>query len=461
MRFMDAPVWLRMRSSPLFAVGLGLVAVALYVLHQGLLDAATFAQTATNAHAARGRLVGPDFYLALPYPVLDAAFVPSTKIHVALLGVAVLETLVLYALYRTLRDRAARPLERAGLAAAAVVMLVLALTARTLIGFDLYAYLGYAMLPSVHAAYGPPGGRFPGTFGAINDVWGTPLVASYYGPLWTALSRIVASATSTLGSGLFGFRLIELLPFAAVTAALALRGGLVLAALFALDPAIQQLYVANGHNDLFGVALVFFAFVVAKRYPAAAAVLVGAAGLIKLPFAVSALLVFAGRDRLPQRIGWAALACALVVAGSLLFAGVEYVHDLAFRLNQVNDHHGGINELTGKAVKGGLMLVAAIALIAAFARAIVWRAAAWSFIALSSNVYPWYLGWSFPYAFLDRGGMAVFLIAFPLGAALLENAFPHLGLGQLAMLAMLIAAGYQIAGRKSRALDDQIIRPGP
>jgi hypothetical protein len=46
--------------------------------------------------------------------------------------------------------------------------------------------------------------------------------------------------------------------------------------------------------------------------------------------------------------------------------------------------------------------------------------------------------------------LAVRLILFPLAAALLENAFPHLGLGQLAMLVMLVAAAYEIVRGKAR-----------
>jgi hypothetical protein len=63
---------------------------------------------------------------------------------------------------------------------------------------------------------------------------------------------------------------------------------------------------------------------------------------------------------------------------------------------------------------------------------------------------------------MERGAMTAFLILFPLASALLENAFPHVGLGQAAMLAMLAAALYDIVvRRKSRAADVYSVRPGP
>ena len=76
-------------------------------------------------------------------------------------------------------------------------------------GFDAYAYSGYAKLPHLADAYAPPATRLSGSFGVVNDVWGTPLVPSYYGPLWVALSKVVAGGAQSLASAIFAFRLIE------------------------------------------------------------------------------------------------------------------------------------------------------------------------------------------------------------------------------------------------------------
>jgi hypothetical protein len=441
------------RASPATTVALAFVCVALLAVHLHLIDVATFAQRGVIAHDPGTKLLGPDFYQTLPYPVLDNGFAPPTSVHLALIAIGVLETAVLFALYRVLRERPAVVLERAGLALAAAAMLLLALHARSLIGFDLYAYLGYAKLATLHAAYAPPPVRFPGAFGAINDIWGTPMVASYYGPLWIALDRLVASGASTLGGAVSSLRLLAVVPFAAIVVALALRGGAAFAALFALDPAVHVLFVTNGHNDLVGIALVLIALALAARSPLAAAVLVGAAGLVKLPFATGALFVFGGRGNVARRAVWVALALAVAAGGSLLLGGNEYVHDLMFRLHQVSRIHITLAVITGKAIRAALLAVALFALGAAFARGIVWRSASWSFAALSSTVYPWYLAAALPYAALERGALASFLVLFPLAAALLENAFPHLGLGQLAMLVMLSCAAYEMVRGKARAPD--------
>jgi hypothetical protein len=66
-------------------------------------------------------------------------------------------------------------------------------------------------------------------------------------------------------------------------------------------------------------------------------------------------------------------------------------------------------------------------------------------------VYPWYLAWSIAYAALERVALVRLLVLFPLAAALLDVAFAPLGLGQLAMFAMLVAAVVEIARRRGVA----------
>jgi hypothetical protein len=195
------------------------------------------------------------------------------------------------------------------------------------------------------------------------------------------------------------------------------------------------------------------ALALVARFPFVAALLAGAAGLVKLPFAAMAFAVFAGRGAVARRAVWVAVALAVAAGGSLLLGGTEYAHDLAFRLHQTAGTHTSFTIFTGKAIRTGLLVVALVALGAAFARGLVWRSASWSFAALSSTVYPWYLAAALAYAVLERGALASFLILFPLAAALLENAFPHLGLGQVVMLVMLLSAAYEIVRRKSRTPD--------
>ena len=176
---------------------------------------------------------------------------------------------------------------------------------RALTGFDTYAYAGYAKLPHLADAY-----RRRRCGWADRSAWSTTFGAyrwspCYYGPLWVALSRAVAGGAQSLGSAIFAFRVVEVGAFLWVAVVLAAwRKDAMLVALFALNPAVHGMYVANAHNDLLAVALILSAVALARRFPLAAALAVAAAALIKVPFVAAALYVFAGRGALRTRIAW-------------------------------------------------------------------------------------------------------------------------------------------------------------
>ncbi|HEX3462439.1 MAG TPA: hypothetical protein VHS78_00115 [Candidatus Elarobacter sp.] len=426
-----------LRGSPAYTAALAIVLAASLALAAQLMNIAAHAERLTA------------FAHALPYAVVDSSLGPPRRVHFALIAVGLVQSGVLLLLYRAMRGREAARGERAVLALIAAAMVVVALRAPAMTGFDAYAYAGYAKLGSLAAAYTPPPVRFPGELGVVNDVWGTPLVPCYYGPLWVVLSHAVAGGIASLGGTILALRALEVLALAAIAFVLAAwRRDAALVALFALNPAVYALYVANAHNDLFAVALLLIGAAAARRAPLAAACAVAAAALIKIPFAVAALYVFAGRDHLARRALWVLAAIALAVGLSLLFGGAAYVHDLLARLHQTSASTGVLYLLTARAIKTGLLIVACVALAGAFVRGAVWRTTGWSFIALGSLTYPWYLIWSLPYAALRREVVVAVLVPLPFVAALMEPAFPHLGLGQLAMLAMLIAAAYELLARK-------------
>ena len=435
-----------------------LAALVLLVMHQHLIDLAALGQHATG-QGRNGVPLPPSFYLALPYRVIDPMFLPPHAMQFALIALAAVESAVLYGLYRSLRDRTTAVWERVALAAIALAMLALALGARSVLGFDLYAYAGYAKL-GVPAVYAGPPVPFAGDFRAVSDVWGWPISTCPYGPLWVALAQRAAGGATSLASALLALRLLAAGGFAAIVALLAWRRGVAFAALFGLNPALDVLYVANGHNDLLAVAPLLLAIALAGSLPFAAALLAAAAALIKLPFAAGVLLVFAGRGGLARRAAWAGLSFALIAAGSLLWGGSDYVHYL---LHRVHEYHATntLSAVTASVIRLGLFALAVVAVLAAFVRGTIWRAASWSLIASSSTVYPWYLATALPYAVLEGGALAAFLVLVPLAAALLEFAFPHLGLGQLTMLVMLGAGIVEIVRKRARPLDDQTVRPGP
>ncbi len=440
--------------STLFTAGAGaLLAVSLALTLQAF-RLATLAQHTGVASIVGGKTqLDPAFVRALPYPVLDQSLGPPRSYHVAIIALGLVQALLLYALYRSLRGRAVPPGERAVLSVVAVAMAAIALRAPAIASFDPYAYVGYAKLSGLAAAYAPPTVRFPGEFGTVNDVWGTPMVPCYYGPLWVLLSRAVAGGAATLGGAIVAFRVLELAAFAALVALIAWwRRDAVPVVLLALNPAVYVLYVAFAHNDLIAVAALLGGVVTARRFPWIAVLAVAAAALIKIPFAIYVLYVFGGRERVWRRIAYAAAALALTVVLSLALGGTAYVHDLTFRVHETTAV-AGINYLTARVIKIGLVAVALIALLAAFARGVVWRSAGWSFIALGSLTYPWYLGWAIPYQSLERGALVAFLVLLPFVVPVMEPAFPHVGLGQLAMLAMLIAAAYEMLRLRPRPIE--------
>jgi hypothetical protein len=444
----------RSAVSPAALVVLVIAAVALLALHQHLIDLAALAQHGTLRRAAALPLMDRAFYLGLPYRVVDPEFGAPRWIHLTVIAVAAAESGVLYGLYRALRARTPAAWERVLLAGGAAAMLALALHAGSVLGFDLYAYAGYAKL-GAPAAYAPPAAPFPGDFGAINTAWGLPMVPCPYGPLWIVIAQLAAGGAKTLAAAVFALRLLAVVPFGLVAFIAGRSRGLAFAALVALNPGLYVLYVQNGHNDLLAVAAVLGALALAGTLPLAAALLVAAAGLLKLPFAASALLVFAGRGALARRAAWAALAIALVAGGSLL-AGSEYVHYLLFRAHEYNAP-AGLSSLTAVAIRSALLALAALALLTAFVRGTVWRAASWAFVASSSTVYPWYLATCIPYAALEPGALAALLVLFPPAAAVLDVAFPHLGLGQAGLLVMLLAGAYEVVRKRSRPIDRPLL----
>ncbi|MBV8370066.1 MAG: hypothetical protein JO036_14230 [Candidatus Eremiobacteraeota bacterium] len=406
-------------------------------------------------YAARAEQAPPPFAAALPYLVIDPQFAPPTAVHLALVAIGALQALGLLLLYRALRNRPLLRSQFGVLAMPAALMVFFALRAHAVSGFDTYAYAGYAQLAHLADAYTPPATRLPGTFGVVNDVWGLPLVPCYYGPLWVVLSQLVAGHAGSLGTAIFALRLLEVPALIAVVLVLARwKRDAALVALLALNPAVYSLYVANAHNDLLAVALLLAASALARRFPLAAALGVAAAALIKIPFAAAALYVFAGRGQLLRRVWWIALTAVLALGLSFAFGGKPYFEDLVMRVHQTTASSGLLYVLTARVIKAGLAIVAAVALLTAFLRAAVWRTAGWSFVTLGSLTYPWYLIWPLPYAALERRALAWFLVPLPLLAAAMEPAFPHLGLGQGVLLAMLIAAAYEMLRARPLSVEE-------
>jgi hypothetical protein len=420
------------------AIGCAGGCAALLALQRVLLETATRLQSPVDLFFDPQRPVTAEVVRNLPYHVVDVVFAPPVWVHVALIATAVLQTLTLYALYRALRDRPAGLGERIALAVVAVAMIAIALDVRTVNGFDVYADVGYAKLGLAHA-YAPPATAFAPGFGAINAVWGTPMPPDALGPGWVALCAAVAGPAATLGGAIFALRVLEAVALLALIALLARRGASVaVLALVALNPALYFAYVVNAHGDLFAATLLVGA-PAAAALPLLATLLVVCAALLKLPLILLAPLVFSARAPLRVRLVYVALAVLLALGASFWLGGRVYLDQVAAELHAafVPADRAGI---VATALRCGLLIVAAFALVNAFMRGVVRRAAAWSFVALTPLIGPASLAWALPYAALARPALIEFLILLPLAAALLDASFGRAGLGALATAAMLVYA---------------------
>jgi len=209
--------------------------------------------------------------------------------------------------------------------------------------------------------------------------------------------------------------------------------------LFVLNPAINNLYIANAHNDLVPIACIVVGLVIVPRLPILSAILV--------------VVVFAGTSQLKQRFGWAAATVIGVAVAALLFGGPAYLHDLFARasLGGTLLQAGGMRELGHRIVERLLLGVSLLALAAAFVREWIVRSAAFAFVGMSPvYIYSWYAGWGLPYAVLEDGALTAFLVLLPFVSMLLETEFPATGAVHGTMLAVLLAIIVEFASRRVR-----------
>jgi len=395
---------------------------ALLALCCAVLVGAFFAELAVVGTAALTQVPLPDWYAQLPILPIDEN--PPLYGHTPpwvgneLLALAALQSVALYGLYRVLRRNTLGGAGLALLGVSSAAMLFGALSTRgTAATFDLYLNVGYAQLGL--GAYAPPDRPFAGEFGAINRLWGTPILPAAYGPLWLLIASAVARAVHGLAAQLQAFRVLGAAAFLICLALLRFaRLSPAALALCALNPVLIFQYVVDAHNDIFPLAFALLAIVAARRQPWLALACVAAAGAMKLPFAVAAALAFARLDERRSRVGFAAGGIALALLATELGSGGAYLaavsHALAYQ------HLSNPLDRLAHALAIGAALVA-------FSLAIWGRrfipTASWTFLSFGAVVLPWYAVWGLPYAILERTFLPVYLITLPLVAFDLATSF--------------------------------------
>jgi len=359
----------------------------------------------------------PAYVRSLPIPTIQTGVAHLEDVDAQrslyIEGISILESVVLFALAALLRGtpQDTRTLH-AIIVVTAVTLAMLALRAPSMLCSDLYLYIGLAQASP--NAYHPDHRPFTGDLAVINTIWGLPLFPSAYGPLWIALSKLAIAAAPTLAAKLLALRIVEAIALALCIIFLILLGqSSRVVALLAVNPAVYDLYISEGHNDLTGVALVLAAALARRTSPILAIGLVCAAGAIKLPFILIGALAFTAEQTPVRRIVFWLTSAGTAVTVCFLAGGPWYAWALkrAYAIYaQVYKQQPLPIDIILHAV---LASIAVGTLVLALAQQRFISGAAWSMPALAPYIPASYIAWSFPYALLAQEANLPFFILLP------------------------------------------------
>ena len=388
---------------------------AIYLGAAAALAASVLVQLHVDSMQAAHNRPWRDVRLVLPVPVIGDG-TASMFTSDARFWLATIQTLLLGALL--FAGRAVRAQDRKVAIASTVLLAGIALAACVrapeLSSNDVYAYIGQAR--TAGSPYRPAAVALPGDDVAIGKVWGTPVVASPYGPLWVGLSELVARVSSALGEQVVAFRVVGAVGLLGCLGALIVRGvPWWTASAFALNPMLLEQYVVDAHNDVVGIALVLAAAVTRRAWLATA--LVVAAADVKWTFLVVGVVALA-RGELAVRCRSILTAVALTIASYATFAGRDYLIAVREASRLFSPPSIGVTALH---VSAAAIAVGAVALFA-FDRTRALGGASWSFVAFGFAPLPWYLGLGVPFA-LATDVAASFLASLPLMAMLGSTTF--------------------------------------
>ena len=356
-------------------------------------------------------------------------------------------------------------LERAMLAAYAVVMLCAAAISRRvlwgamvalvgvfalappLLSLDVFSYVSYARLEAVHGLnpYEYPPGAVPSD-PAVPFVADFRGQVSVYGPLFT-LATLPLGLVGVAGAvwSLKAIAAASVLVTALIASRVAASRGsdpAGAAALVALNPLVLVHVVGGAHNDaLMALAMTAgVAMVLAGREAFGGAGLLAAAAIKASALVVAPFALLGSERRGPLVAGFAAAGVALIALGLVFFGSAI---DEALRVvgdNQENPSYAslpatlsrelgaGIDPMRGLCL--GAFAVSVALLLRWCARGGDWvRAAGWAALGLllaSSYLTPWYVIWVLPLAAVARD-RALATASVGVTAFLLLHQVPGLG----------------------------------
>jgi hypothetical protein len=303
-----------------------------------------------------------------------------------------------------------------------------------LISRDVYAYWAYGRIAAVHHAN--PYSVAPGHFSAdpadraMAPVWRNS--KSVYGPVFSAASAgLAATSGRSAETAALGYRMAAALGMLVVTGlAMALAPLPAFAAAFVgWNPFLAQNFAGGGHNDVWMMAFVLAALVLAKRRPklagASFAVAVGVKW-IALPLVPLQLLAEKRRRALVMALGFGA-ATVIIAAVTSVFFGTAWMTALA-PFTYRRSHWALPSRLSAFGIPRWLALaplvLAAPWLVRSARRGRPRLSIATILLLLATPwLLPWYAGWVVPLAAVEEDQLA-WALALAFTAYLLPDGVP-------------------------------------
>jgi alpha-1,6-mannosyltransferase len=385
--------------------------------------AALAAMLAVSGILGAGAAAGASFLVPSVHPVLPGwvagalAGLGPVFSRGGLLIVLIILTAA-YALALAVR----RSLPARALIGAIVALHLVFLLAPPLLSSDIFSYLAYGRLGTVHDLspylYGPAAAPDDPVLNYVG--WRWTYTPSAYGPLFTIGSYGLAGLGT--GAALWGFKALAAIASLAVVALVSRtaqtrgRDPMTAAAVVGLNPILLVYAVGGGHNDLLMLALTMLGVLLAcsARESAGAASVVAAAAVKASSIVVLPFMVLGAPRRLRALAGGLATAAGVSILGLAVFGkgAIGFVSVIAHsHLMTSTTPTGGLSALLDSIphLRAIGLVAAAIALLGLL-RA-VWRGmdwisgAGWALLVVAASggtLHAWYTIWPLPFAALSR-----------------------------------------------------------
>ncbi len=381
----------------------------------------------------------PGWWHAVRFPLIDVETGVNASTHFTISAIAFLIALTECGAIWIVAVGYARHADR-GIArsfwAAVAGLAVLAVLSPVVGSTDIIEFLEGASLG--FAAYNTPPHAFPPALHWVSQQMNYDQFGWIYGPVWTIVNAIVASIPApTLFARFEVLRIYSALVVAA-TVWLLWRTSLPRSACaaFAVSPFIWTFLVSDAHVDMQAFVLIACAAVALQRGRAyLAALLVGCAGLVKVPYAFLGGAVFGMTGTLPARLQRWLIALVVAAAGTYL-TGEAYMRNLrAF---------GAFGPfLTSFQDVWAALVLRAVALIGTVGIVVTgksWLGLLWVIPqGVAPISLPWYLVLAFPAGLVLGAEFAVYLCLTPLTGMLVDLHYDRLPFSR-ACVAVVIAA---------------------